>query len=753
MLEEERKEATDITSKKEIHVDGDRDHAYHSDEDDQNTEESNNMDEAESGARNTRKDAMEVGDSESEEMGDNHAVDIKEEANVMDEDLSAKKATGLLKHDKLKNEKLRVALNSQRTNKSAWQKCKKYGLGSQSTKKFSAKNGLRKDKSGKESGEHRCGVCLKKFPSNRGKLKHYKLQHTVKKQFPCLKCDKVFTSRNGWSKHKRNHDEPDAHKSKTCKWCGVRFRSNVKCKEHEEICWKVFCFNTRDKCIKFFTTSDGLDNHKLACEKVFCLSCNKCGKFFTTSDGLDNHKLACEKVFCFTCDTCGKFFTTSDGLDNHKLACEKVFCFTCDNCGKFFTTSDGLDNHKLACEKVFCFTCDTCGKFFTTSDGLDDHKLACEKVFCFTCDTCGKFFTTSDGLDDHKLACEKVFCFTCDTCGKFFTTSDGLDNHKLAEHSTTSDGLDDHKLACEKVFCFTCDTCGKFFTTSDGLDNHKLAEHSTTSDGLDNHKLAEHSTPSDGLDDHKLAEHSTTSDGLDNHKLAEHSTDEVVIKIENVEDDTYEGSVNLPKFNEESREEQNNDEFIEKISTPEPSCSHKVSPDTQASKAKIMCQYCDKTFVQRKNVIKHIKNHKESDKMKNFECTMCEKHFQTAHKYADHLKNSHFLPEERPYKCATCEKAFADMKQLAKHLRTNHLPDEHKPLRCGTCGKGFFDKCAFNVHLKRHLVQKKKKKPGVDCEYCGEHFTMKTVLHVSMHLEEVLKGNTVHWDIFCVGHF
>lgn len=100
-----------------------------------------------------------------------------------------------------------------------------------------------------------------------------------------------------------------------------------------------------------------------------------------------------------------------------------------------------------------------------------------------------------------------------------------------------------------------------------------------------------------------------------------------------------------------------------------------------SGKRQFLCSFCNKTFFQLQDLIKHRLSHSG----------------------------------ERPYKCYSCEKAFTQLDYLKKHVKTH---DQQRPYSCSLCYKPFHRLC----DLQRHLVTHTGEMPH-QCDDCGKTFS------------------------------
>ena len=107
-----------------------------------------------------------------------------------------------------------------------------------------------------------------------------------------------------------------------------------------------------------------------------------------------------------------------------------------------------------------------------------------------------------------------------------------------------------------------------------------------------------------------------------------------------------------------------------------------------------VCDICHK-------IVSRLSSHKKythSDG-KNFDCQICDKTFVTKSDLNKHIKTNHKRKEIVKPKCSKCEKEFVSAQNLKTHVLAIH--EKLKENSCSFCSKSFFSK----GHMKRHEEQ------------------------------------------------
>lgn len=165
-----------------------------------------------------------------------------------------------------------------------------------------------------------------------------------------------------------------------------------------------------------------------------------------------------------------------------------------------------------------------------------------------------------------------------------------------------------------------------------------------------------------------------------------------------------------------------------------------------------MCRYCNKTFVDKSTLAKHVKIHTKKNifkcltcnrrfvqkssldshfklhtKIGLYECDYCQKKFTTKYNLITHIRKH---TKTNIYNCYICSKEYAVLSAYQKHLQSH---SNKKPYKCEICGARYSDKYCLKVHSSIHLNDK-----TFTCEVCGNRFNKKSILirHLAIHKNE-----------------
>ena len=135
---------------------------------------------------------------------------------------------------------------------------------------------------------------------------------------------------------------------------------------------------------------------------------------------------------------------------------------------------------------------------------------------------------------------------------------------------------------------------------------------------------------------------------------------------------------------------------------------------------KHVCKECGKVFSRKEYLDQH--SHSE-DKKQNYKCVQCDKSFVQKSGLTRHMA----LHGEKKLKCEVCNKAFARSDTLNEHLQS-HI--NMRDFACPECGKSFNTKSYLQKHLLSHYQIR-----DFSCVECGKAFLHKSDLnrHELMH--------------------
>ena len=168
---------------------------------------------------------------------------------------------------------------------------------------------------------------------------------------------------------------------------------------------------------------------------------------------------------------------------------------------------------------------------------------------------------------------------------------------------------------------------------------------------------------------------------------------------------------------------------------------------TKKKTHKYACSHCHKKLTTKSKLKKHINTmHENREKIEvkprrevSLECEICSKKFKSSRNLKQHLKSIHFPPKEQRQEegCTECDMKFPSKEMLNEHLvivhnkelripclictktyksrkvlRDHYLNDHsEKVFTCLICNQTFSRKSNLKVHVKRHSLPPRQKKP------------------------------------------
>ncbi|XP_033752936.1 uncharacterized protein LOC117336489 isoform X8 [Pecten maximus] len=145
-------------------------------------------------------------------------------------------------------------------------------------------------------------------------------QSQLSKQYVCLHCSDLFSSKKKLQIHKKMHMSIGQMGFK-CKPCGLTFAEKRKSAEHQMVVHGCGFIGFCKHCGKSFYSGWGLSLHERmhdsSNDSIKCASCDVCGRKFQTEAHLLRHQKSHSTIRPFYCGVCGKSYKHREGLISH----------------------------------------------------------------------------------------------------------------------------------------------------------------------------------------------------------------------------------------------------------------------------------------------------------------------------------------------------------------------------------------------------------------------------------------------------
>ncbi|XP_069132866.1 uncharacterized protein [Argopecten irradians] len=229
-------------------------------------------------------------------------------------------------------------------------------------------------------------------------------QSQLCKQYVCLHCSDLFSSKKKLQIHKKLHISVGDMGFK-CKPCGLTFAEKRKSAEHQMIvhgCGFIgFC--------KHCATETGSDYEQLGSDanKVpFDLTMATAQRSHVRFRGFHRPSMSTSMKRQTKCKQCGIFLKNQKEKDKHDIEkhSSELVAF-CMECNKGFRSAWGYEVHQKIHQSMQgnpqCPMCAHCGKYFQTFAHLQRHMRSHSSEKPFTCNKCGRSYKYKTALSTH----------------------------------------------------------------------------------------------------------------------------------------------------------------------------------------------------------------------------------------------------------------------------------------------------------------------------------------------------------------
>ncbi|XP_050427003.1 zinc finger protein 836-like isoform X4 [Adelges cooleyi] len=275
---------------------------------------------------------------------------------------------------------------------------------------------------------------------------------TNRRVFQCNLCQKMYYTKNQITLHILKYHQCSADKHFPQKLNTIR--CNEFTKSYANISRPYEC----DVCLKHFSTSSNLTQHKRMHTGEKPYKCNVCKNTFSRNDLLTIHERVHTGEKPYICDVCQKNFSQKSSLTKHKRVHTGEKPYKCDVCKMPFSHKSTLSPHKRLHTGEKPYKCNVCEKTFSVKGTLTKHERVHTGEKPYKCNVCEKTFSVKGTLTKHERVHTGEKPYKCNVCKNNFAQKEHLTRHERVHTG-------------EKPYI--CDVCQKTFSQKTNLRKHK----------------------------------------------------------------------------------------------------------------------------------------------------------------------------------------------------------------------------------------------------------------------------------------
>ncbi|XP_061381930.1 zinc finger protein 16-like [Danaus plexippus] len=334
------------------------------------------------------------------------------------------------------------------------------------------------------------------------------------------------------------------------------------------------------------------------------------------------------------------------------------------------------------------FRCEKCIATFPNSEDLEDHTTNKHLLNAsnYKCSICQCTFATEFSYNYHTN--KHTTRYECSVCKQRFVNKRDAARHYSITHCVGMDvevknnDEDTNESRGQDGIQHPCEFCPKTFKWKTSLRKH-LETHSIEN----GQKRKPYCTPC------RLS--FTTTSNLQKH-VRTSSKHQIQLK--------------LRKLKEMNSSHEKQENIKEKI--------NEIKSSVNNSRHQFPCNQCDKRFLWRGNLLRHLQSHLAKAKG-DLVCEPCNRTFSSIATYQQHMKISkkHATENDFKFMCSDCGKRFPTKSRLRDHINWEHL--KNYVYTCDECQKVF--KTSNSVYLHKQAVHRKDVIEHL-CDHCGKPF-------------------------------
>ncbi|CAH0730998.1 unnamed protein product, partial [Brenthis ino] len=341
--------------------------------------------------------------------------------------------------------------------------------------------------------------------------------------------------------------------------------------------------------------------------------------------------------------------------------------FRCEKCIMSFPNADDLSDHIRIKHEMHSskYKCSICECSFSTEVSYNYHTH--KHTHRYQCNVCSERFVNKRAVLKHYNI---VHCFG---------TNVDYDFEKKNENDEQNENKNDQTISTQEQI-FPCEFCGKTFKWRTSLRKH-----------LETHRIEAGEKRKPYCAPCRIS--FTTTSNLQKH-VRTSSKHQIQLKLRKLT------------------------ETIPDLTTTDKRKAHQeILSTVNKSRHQFACTQCDKRFLWRGNLLRHLHSHAAKAKG-DLVCKPCNKTFSSIATYQQHMKISkkHVSENDFKFMCSDCGKRFPTKSRLRDHINWEHL--KNFVYSCDECHKVF--KTSNSVYLHKQVHRKDTVQHL--CDHCGKPF-------------------------------
>ncbi|XP_045783012.1 zinc finger protein 423-like isoform X2 [Maniola jurtina] len=381
--------------------------------------------------------------------------------------------------------------------------------------------------------------------------------------------------------------------------------------------------------------------------------------------------------------------------------------FTCDKCILTFPNEDDLKDHVLVKheQNASLYKCSICTCSFSSEVSYNYHTN--KHTRRYQCTVCADRFTSKRSAIKH---------YNLDHCHGTALGYQFEENNEITDQNAVKDP-EENNISTAEENSYPCEFCAKIFKWKTSLRKH-----------LEKHRIETGQKRKPYCAPCRLS--FTTTPNLQKH-VRTSSKHKIQLKLRKLN-----GNIEANETGATQKQSKQKTQLMDEIKSA-----------VNNSQPKYFCHQCDKVFLWRGNLYRHLESHAAKAKG-DLVCKPCNRTFSSIATYQQHMKISkkHASENDFKYMCSDCGKRFPTKSHLKDHINWEHL--KNYVYTCDECQKVF--KTSNSVYLHKQAVHKKDCMEHL-CDHCGKGFPNNTKLR--NHILGIHSGGALRQCPWCDARF